>query len=381
MVASRLARFASTIFSEISAMAQEYDAVDLGQGYPNYEGPDFAKSAAVAAVTGKSNQYPPAKGIPELRLAIARRWELDTDMEVDPETEVTVTSGCTEALAAAFLGLVEPGDEVVLFEPAYDAYPVGCSLAGATVRYVTLRPPDFGVTEEALTQVFSPKTRAIVVNTPHNPTGRVLALGEMNLIARFAQEFDSLVFTDEVYERILYDGNHISMATLPGMWERTVTMSSIGKSFSLTGWKTGWAIAPRELTAGVRAAHNFLTFTTPNPMQHGAAAALAADDGYYTALAASYRRKRDLLANGLSNIGFEVYRPQGAYYVLADHTSFGFDDDVSFVRHLITEVGVAAIPPASFYHRKEDGAKLVRFAFCKDEATIEAALERLSKLA
>lgn len=361
-------------------MAKEYGAVDLGQGYPNYEGPDFAKSAAVAAILEQSNQYPPAMGIPELRSAVAARWRLDTGMDVDPATEITVTSGCTEALAASFLGLVEPGDEVILFEPAYDAYPVGCALSGAVARYVTLRPPAFAITENDLRSVFSAKTRAIVVNTPHNPTGRVLQRAELELIARFCIEYDTIAITDEVYEHILYEGNHINMATLPGMWERTVTLSSIGKSFSLTGWKTGWAIAPQPLTAGVRAAHNFLTFTTPNPMQHGAAAALSIDQSYYDELTNSYRKKRDLLVGGLKEVGFEVYEPQGAYYVLADHTMFGFPDDVRFVRHLIGDIGVAAIPPSSFYHHKEDGSRLVRFAFCKDEATLEAALERLLKL-
>lgn len=380
MVAARLARFGATIFSEITALARRHGAVDLGQGYPSWEGPGFVKLAAQEAIASQSNQYPPSMGLAMLRDQIAARWRKDTGLAVDPDREVTVTSGCTEALAAAFLGLVEPGDEVILIEPTYDAYPVGCSLAGATPRYITLRPPDFRLPVDDLRAAFSSRTRAIVVNSPHNPTGRVYDRQEMELVAQLCQENDALAITDEVYERIVYDGGHIRMATLDGMADRTVTLSSIGKSFSLTGWKTGWAIAPEHLTAGVRAAHQFLTFTTPNPMQHGAAVALAVGDEYYDDLIASYRAKRDKLAEGLASAGFGVFLPQGAYYIVADHTRFGFDDDISFVHHLITQVGVAAIPPSSFYHRKEDGKDLVRFAFCKADDILDEALVRLERL-
>lgn len=380
MVASRLARFGSTVFTEISALAAAHGAVDLGQGYPGWEGPDFVKEAAITAIRERSNQYPPSKGLPELRLAIAERWLADTGMTIDPEAEVTVTSGCTEALAATFLGLFEPGDEVVLFEPAYDAYPVGCSLSGAVPRYVTLHAPDFRFSVAELVEAVGPRTRAILVNTPHNPTGRVFDAAEMEAIAALARSHDLVVVTDEVYERMVYEGTHLRMATLPGMWERTLTLSSIGKSFSLTGWKTGWAIGPEPLTAAVRAAHQFLTFTTPNPMQHGAAAALGAPPSYYEGLSAGYRARRDLLVSGLAEIGFGVSPPEGAYYVLADHTAFGFADDRAFVRHLIAEVGVAAIPPSTFYHRSDEGSRLVRFAFCKDEPVLEEALGRLRSL-
>ncbi|MFO7548642.1 MAG: aminotransferase class I/II-fold pyridoxal phosphate-dependent enzyme [Acidimicrobiia bacterium] len=380
MVASRLAPFGSTVFTEISAAAAAHGAVDLGQGYPSWEGPGFVKEAAIAAIRERSNQYPPSNGVPELRRAIAERWFADTGMAIDPEAEVTVTSGCTEALAATFLGLFEPGDEVVLFEPAYDAYPVGCALSGAVPRYVTLRAPDFRFSVAELVAAVGPRTRAILVNTPHNPTGRVLDAAEMEAIAALARAHDLVVITDEVYERIVYEGTHLRMATLPGMWERTLTLSSIGKSFSLTGWKTGWAIGPKPLTAAVRAAHQFLTFTTPNPMQHGAAAALGAPQTYYEDLVDSYRGRRDLLVSGLAELGFELRPPEGSYYVLADHTRFGFEDDGSFVRHLITEIGVAAIPPSSFYHGSDEGFRLVRFAFCKDERVLTQALERLQVL-
>ncbi len=379
-VASRLAPFGSTVFTEITALARAHGAVDLGQGYPTWEGPDFVKEAAIEAIRSASNQYPPSMGIPELREAIARRWETDTGLAVDPDTQITVTSGCTEALAAAFLGLFEPGDEVILFEPVYDAYPVGCALSGAVARYVTLHHPGFRIDPEALERVVNPRTRAVLVNTPHNPTGRVFDREELEAVAEICRRHDLIAITDEVYERMVYEGTHLRLATFPGMAERTLTLSSIGKSFSLTGWKTGWAIGPDSLTAAVRAAHQFLTFTTPNPMQHGAAAALAAPDAYYDELVAGYRRRRDFLTAGLAELGFDVTVPEGAYYVLADHTPFGFPDDVSFVQHLITEVGVAAIPPSAFYPSSGEGRRLVRFAFCKDEETLGEALRRLRRL-
>ncbi len=380
MVSSRLAPFGSTIFSQITARAAAAGAVDLGQGYPSWEGPTFVKQAAATAIANASNQYPPSAGLPELRSAIAERWKADTGHELDPVAEVTVTSGCTEALAAAFLGLFEPGDEVVLFEPTYDAYPVGCALSGAVPRYVTLHAPDFRFDPSELEAAFTPNTRAVLVNSPHNPTGHVFDMNECLLIGRLAAEHDAIVITDEVYERMVYEGSMVRIATLPDMWDRTLTLSSIGKSFSLTGWKTGWAIGPPALTAGVRAAHQFLTFTTPNPMQAGAAVALRAPDSYYQDLQASYRAKRDLLVSGLREIGFDVRPPAGAYYALADHTPFGFGSDLEFVDHLIDEVGVAAIPPSAFYHRTDEGRRLVRFAFCKDDSLLESALDRLRSL-
>ena len=380
MVSARLSPFGSTVFTTITARARETGAIDLGQGYPSWEGPDFVKRAAVAAILEASNQYPPSMGVPELRQAIADRWKLDTGAEIDPVANVTVTSGCTEALAATFLGTFDPGDRIVLFEPAYDAYPVGCALAGAQPDYVTLHHPHFEFDPSAVRSALEAGARAILVNTPHNPTGKVFTIEEMKFIADMAIEYDALVITDEVYERMVYEGEHIRMATLPGMWERTITLSSIGKSFSLTGWKTGWAIAPEHLTSAVRAAHQFLTFTTPNPMQLGAAAALRAPAEYYEELSAGYAAKRNKLTDGLGEVGFGVVAPQGAYYVLADHTSFGFPDDLAFVDHLITDVGVAAIPPSYFYHVSEEGRRLVRFAFCKDDDTLDAALVRLQKL-
>lgn len=380
-VATRLRPFGNTIFTEISLRARQRKAVDLGQGFPDFEGPDFVKQAAKAGIDLQSNQYPPSMGIPVLREEIAACFGDQTGIEADPDRHVTVTSGCTEALAASFLGLVEPGDRVILLQPWYDAYPVGCALAGALPRFVTLRPPDFRLPEAELRAAFQAGARAIVFNTPHNPTGRVFDHDELALVAELCVAHDVIAFTDEVYEHIRFDGrSHLSLAALPGMWERTVTMSSVGKSFSLTGWKTGWAVAPENLTAGVRAAHQFLTFTTPNPMQHGTAAALSAPGEYFEELRALYTSRRDLLAEGLDRLGFGVYTPEGTYFLLADHRRFGFPDDVAFVNHLIEEVGVAAIPPSVFYNDPADGAELVRFAFCKSESTLRTALKRMEGL-
>ncbi len=379
-VAKRLEPFGETIFTTITELAVEHQAINLGQGFPNFDGPDFVKDAAAEAMARGENQYPRSFGIGPLVEAIADRFTNDTGLPIDPYSHVTVTSGCTEALACTFLGLIEPGDEVVLIEPTYDAYRPDVALAGGIPRFVTLRAPDFHLEAHELRAAFSERTRAILLNTPHNPTGRVFTRDELESVAALCREYDVIAITDEVYEHMVFDGDHVSLATLDGMWDRTVTLSSLGKSFSLTGWKVGWAVGPEHLTAGVRSAHQFLTFTTASPLQHGAAAALRAPAAYYDELVAAYRARRDLLAGGLSDLGFEVFTPAGTYFMLADHTPFGFTDDVAFVRHLIETTGVAAIPPSAFYHHGDDGASLVRFAFCKDEATLAAAIDRLSKL-
>ncbi|MHC4218082.1 MAG: aminotransferase class I/II-fold pyridoxal phosphate-dependent enzyme [Planctomycetota bacterium] len=379
-VADRLASFGSTIFIEMSRLAAEKGAINLGQGFPNFDGPDFVKSAAVEAIGAGHGQYARMFGIPELNRAIADVFTGETGIDLDPDAEVTVTSGCTEALVASFLGLVNPGQEVILFEPYYDSYRACVALAGAEPRFVTLRPPDFAVDPDELRAAFTPRTRAILVNTPHNPTGKVFGRDELELIASLCRRHNCIAITDEVYERLVFEGRHIRLATLDGMWDRTVTLSSLGKTFSLTGWKIGWAIAPPALSRGVRAAHQFITFATATPLQHGAATALRAPASYYRQYVTDYRARRDLLVEGLAGIGFEVYPPQGTYFVLADHTAFGLPDDTAFCRHLIERAGVAAIPPSAFYHDPADGHRLVRFAFCKDEQTLRAALDRLSVL-
>ncbi len=379
--ADRLAPFGVTIFSEMTALAVEHDAINLGQGFPNWAGAGFVKEAAARSmVGGNDDQYPPSAGIPGLRQAIADRYGPLLGRDLDPGAEITVTSGCTEALAASFLGLVNPGDEVVLIEPYYDAYPVNAAIAGAVPKYVQLRAPGFALDPDELRDAFSPNTKAIVVNTPHNPTGRVFTEDELNSIAELCQEFDVLAISDEVYEEMVFDTRHTRLATLPGMWERTLTLSSLGKTFSLTGWKLGWGIGPQWLSDGLRSAHQFLTFTTPTPVQHGGIAALRAPDTFYADLRQSYQAKRDLLASGLTDVGFDVQLPEGTYFLMAGFEAFGFDDDRAFARHLVEKAGVVAIPPSVFYHRPEDGKRLIRFAFCKDEAMLKHAIERLGAL-
>lgn len=372
-----LAPFGVTIFTEMSALAVEHDAINLGQGFPNWDGADFVKKAARQALAeGGHDQYPPMPGIPELRQAIAAHYGPLFGRNPDPDTEITVTSGCTEALAASFLGLINPADEVVLIEPYYDAYPADAAMAGAVPRFVSLRPPEFALDPEELAGVFNENTRVIVFNNPHNPTGRVFDEHELQAIASLCIEYDVIAICDEVYEEMTYENPHRRLATLDGMWERTLTLSSLGKTFSLTGWKVGWAIGPPHLTSGLRSAHQFLTFTTPTPVQHGAVAALSSSTDFYEDMRDGYRSKRDLLAKGLKETGFEVYRPQGTYFMMTGHPDAS--DDREFCRRLVTEAGVAAIPPSVFYNEPFRGAGLIRFAFCKDEATLNEAVERIS---
>jgi L-glutamine---4-(methylsulfanyl)-2-oxobutanoate aminotransferase len=377
-VSDRLAPFGVTIFTEMTRLALEHDAINLGQGFPNWDGAAFVKEAAARSMAdGGNDQYPPSPGIPELRAAIARRYAPLLGRDLDAETEITVTCGCTEALAASFLGLVDPGDEVVIIEPYYDAYPVNVALTGATPRYVALRAPDFALDPDELRKAFGPRTKAIVVNNPHNPTGRVFDREELGTIAELCLEHDVIAICDEVYEEMTYELTHQRLATFEGMWERTLTLSSLGKTFSLTGWKVGWAIGPASLTAGLRAAHQFLTFTTPTPVQHGAVAALGAPESFYDEMRDSYRQKRDLLARGLESTGFEVHIPQGTYFLMASHPDAG--DDRAFCRRLVADAGVATIPPSVFYHRPELGSGMVRFAFCKDPEVLTEAIDRLRR--
>jgi aspartate/methionine/tyrosine aminotransferase len=377
----RLAPFGTTIFTEMTDLARKHDAINLGQGFPNWDGADFVKKAAIESLeTGGSDQYPPSPGIPSLRRALADAYGPKLGRELDPDIEITVTCGCTEALAASMLGLINPGDEVVLIEPFYDAYPADLAMAGAVPRFVTVRPPDFVLDPDELRAAFGPKTRAILFNNPHNPTGRVFTDAELSLIAELCIENDAIAVCDEVYEEMVYERPHRRLATHPDMWPRTLTLSSLGKTFSLTGWKVGWAIGPADLSAGLRSAHQFLTFTTPTPVQHGAAAALHPPEGFYEAMRSGYREKRDLLAKGLEEIGFEVFVPEGTYFLMARHSGFGLGDDRAFCRHLVTEAGVAAIPPSVFYATPGEGSELVRFAFCKDEETLSRAIDRMAVL-
>lgn len=399
--ASRLRPFGTTIFAEMTALAVRHEAINLSQGFPDFDGPGFLKRAAAEAVEAGHNQYARTQGVPALNEAIASTFSARTGVEIDPHGEVTVTSGCTEALVACCLGLLEPGDEVVAFEPFYDAYQADVALAGAVVRPVTLRVGldsggrcRFGFDEAQLRAAFGPGTRAVLLNTPHNPTGKVFTLGELSLIADLARRHDAIVIADEVYEHLTFDPDrpHVSIAGLPGMAERTVTLSSLGKTFSLTGWKVGWAIAPRALTAGIRAAHQFLTFATATPLQHAAAAALGSPEGddYIRRLHAAYTERRRRLASALADLGFGVIEPEGTYFIMADHTPVserlglsvsvgGSADDFAMARWLIEHAGVATIPPSVFYLDKAEGRRYVRFAFCKRAETLERAVEALRR--
>ncbi|KAI9106459.1 hypothetical protein K1719_021987 [Acacia pycnantha] len=376
-VAKRLEKFKTTIFTQMSMLANKYGAINLGQGFPNFDGPDFVKEAAIQAVRDGKNQYARGPGVPDLSLAIADRFKKDTGLTVDPEEEVTVTTGCTEAIAATMLGLINPGDEVVLFAPFYDSYEATLSMAGAKIKCITLRPPDFAVPIEELRSTISKSTRAILINTPHNPTGKMFTQEELNTIASLCIENDVLAFADEVYDKLSFDMDHISIASLPRMFERTVTMNSLGKTFSLTGWKVGWAIAPPHLTWGLRQAHSFLTFATCTPMQWATAAALRAPDSYFVELKRDYMAKREILVDGLRAVGFKVFPSSGTYFIIVDHTPFGLENDVEFCEYLIKEVGVVAIPTSVFYLNPGEGKNLVRFTFCKDEETLRSAVERM----
>ncbi len=379
-MARRLEGFGTTIFTEMTRLAAEHGAVNLAQGFPDFDGPEFVKEAAVAAIRRGHGQYARMSGIPEVHAALAAKYRRDYGLDYAADMELTVTSGATEAIFAAIQGTCEPGDEVVLFEPYYDSYRASVAMASAVPRFVTLRAPGWTFDPEELAQAFTPKTRAILLNTPHNPTGKVFSREDLELVSGLCRERDVLCITDEVYEHILYDGEHVPMATLPGMRERTITISSFGKTFSLTGWKIGWAAAPPALTAAVRAAHQFITFATATPLQHAAAAALAIGPDYYRDLAASYRRRRDYLVAELSGLGFRVDPPAGTYYICADFRPLGFADDVAFCRYLIEEVGVAAIPPSAFYENTRYGKTYARFAFCKKEETLREAVRRLRSL-
>jgi N-succinyldiaminopimelate aminotransferase len=376
---SRLAGFGTSVFAEMTALAREHGAVNLGQGYPDFDGPEFVKQAAVAALRAGHNQYAPMPGLPALQEAVAEHQRRFYGLEHDPAAEITIHAGATEALCATFAALLDPGDEAIVFQPFYDAYLPGIALAQATPRVVPLAPPEFRLDPDALEAAVSPRARLLVLNSPHNPVGRVFTRDELDAIAAVCLRHDLLVVTDEVYEHIVFDGEHVPVATLPGMRERTVTISSAGKTFSLTGWKVGWTCAPPDLAAAVRAVHQFVTFAVATPFQHAVAAALAAGDDYYARLGAAYRARRDRLCDGLEEVGFGVRRPEGTYFAVADIRPLGYDDDETFCRTLVERVGIAAIPVSAFASGK--GIRhLVRFAFCKDDATLDEGLRRLRRL-
>jgi len=371
----------TTIFAEMSALAVETGSVNLGQGFPDTDGPaEVARVAADAVLSGLGNQYPPGAGIPELRTAVAAHQKRFYGLDLDPETEVLVTAGATEAVAAAMLALLEPGDEVIALEPYYDSYAACIAMAGARRVPVTLRAPLFRPDLDALRDAITSRTRLILLNTPHNPTGMVATAEELAVIAELAIQHDLLVVTDEVYEHLVFEGAHIPIATLPGMRERTVTISSGAKTFSFTGWKIGWVTGTPELVTAVRTAKQFLTFVNGGPFQYAIAAGLALPDAFYTDAAASLRRKRDLLADGLRSAGFDVFVPQGTYFITTDIAALGEPDGLEFCRSLPRRCGVVAVPNVVFYDDRDAGRTHVRFAFCKRDEVLAEAAERLGRL-
>jgi N-succinyldiaminopimelate aminotransferase len=372
-VASRLAAFGTTIFTEMSSLAERTGSVNLGQGFPDEDGPPELLAAAREAIAAGFNQYAPLGGVPALREAIAAHQARWYGMEVDPETGVQVTFGATEAMSAALLALLEPGDEVVLIDPAYDAYAAAVALAGGVRRTVTLRPPDWALDPGELEAAIGPRTRVLVLNTPHNPTGKVFSRAELEVIAEACVEHDLVAISDEVYEHLVFDGEHVPIATLEGMAERTLTVSSLGKSFSCTGWKVGWACGPAPLVAGVAAVKQYSTFSGGTPFQVAGAAALALGDHWYAAFTDGMRAKRDRLCAGLRDAGLEVIEPAGTYFanVLVE------GDGVEFCLALPERAGVVAIPTGVFYEDPDAGRSLVRFAFCKRPEVIDEGVRRL----
>ena len=385
-LSDRVSHFTESVIREMTRQAMLHGAVNLAQGFPDFSAPPQIKQAAQEAVAGDVNQYAITWGAKSLRNAIARQMGVWQRITVDPEKEITVCCGSTEAMISTLLAVCNTGDEVVIFEPFYENYGPDSVLSGAKPKFVKLRPPqtDWGewtFDEKELRQVFDKHTKAIILNTPNNPTGKVFTRAELELIRDLCLEFDVLAITDEIYEHIIYDGTeHISMVSLDGMRDRTVTLNGMSKTYSVTGWRVGWAVAPERITNAIRKVHDFLTVGAPSPLQEAGAAALSLPAEYYVKLAEGYRVRRDQLMPALTSAGFQCFRPRGAYYVMTDISAFGFKDDVSFAKYLVQEIGVACVPGSSFYRDPRDGAKQVRFAFCKRPETLSEAAKRLSKL-
>src|SRR5436190_1364890 len=389
-VSRKAASFTESVIREMTREAMKYGAVNLGQGLPDFAAPEDVKQKAMEAIAADHNQYAITWGVKSFRDAIAKKTMWFLGMDLDPEAEITVTCGSTEGMIAAMMATVDPTEEVIVFEPFYENYAPDAILSDATPRHVPLYRTDNGFVFdcEELRAAFNEKTKAIIICNPNNPTGKVFTKDELEFIADLCKEFDALVFTDEIYEHIIYDAkedddpfNHVSMATIPGMRERTVVVNSMSKTYSVTGWRVGYCIAPPDITAAIRKVHDFLTVGAANCLQHAGAYALSLPPSYYEDLQREYQKKRDFIVPVLQNAGFKCDSPDGAYYVMCDTSAFGFANDIDFTKHLIREIGVAVVPGSSFYHDAALGSQMVRFCFCKKDETLEAAAERLAKLA
>jgi aspartate/methionine/tyrosine aminotransferase len=374
-------KFTESVIREMTRLAMRHGATNLAQGFPDFPAPAALKQAAADAIAADINQYAITWGAKPFRDAIAAKYRRTYGMEFDPEREITVCCGATEGMIASLMAVIDPGDEVVLFEPFYENYNPDTQLCGAEARYVKLSAPEWTFDREELRRAFTPRTKAIILNTPNNPTGKVFTREELEYIAGLCQEFDALAITDEIYEHILYDGaTHIPILSLPGMRERSILVNSMSKTYSVTCWRVGWVLAPPDLTDSIRKVHDFLTVGAAAPLQQAGAMALAWGDEYYQALASEYARRRDHIVESLNRAGFRCFVPRGAYYVMTDISGFGFSDDVAFCRHLIENLGLAAVPGSSFYSQTGGGNQQVRFCFCKKYETLESARQQLLRL-
>jgi aspartate/methionine/tyrosine aminotransferase len=376
----RALSFTESVIRDMTRVCLRHNGVNLSQGFPDFAAPAEIKEAAARAIFADANQYAITWGTPALRQAITEKFAGVNGVEMDPEKEVTVCCGSTECMIASLLAIVNPGEEVIIFEPFYENYGPDAILCGATPRFITLHEPDWHFDEKELASAFNKKTKAIVLNTPNNPTGKVFSREELEFIAGLCRKWGVIAVTDEIYEHILYEGaHHISMASLAGMRDQTITINSISKTYSLTGWRVGWALAPEHLTASIRKVHDFLTVGAAHPLQEAAATALKMGGAYYATLAEEYRERRDFLISILEEAGFKTYRPKGAYYIMTDIAHFGFQDDVACAFHLVEKVGVATVPGSTFYSRPELGRTKIRFAFPKKMETLQEAARRLKK--
>jgi aspartate/methionine/tyrosine aminotransferase len=384
-ISRKASSFTESVIREMTRQASLHGAINLSQGFPDFPAPEDIKRAAIDAIQADINQYAITWGAKRLRDAIAAKTRWHLGLEIDPDRQIVVTCGSTEAMIATMLAVIDPGDEVIVFEPFYENYGPDAILSDAVTRYVTLYPPDWRFDPEELRSAFNEKTRAIIINTPHNPTGKVFTREELRIIADLCIEHDVLALTDEIYEHIWYrdparPAGHIAIATLDGMRDRTVTINSLSKTYSVTGWRVGYAIASPDLINGIRQVHDFLTVGAAAPLQEAGVYALSMPVSYYEKLQHEYQRRRDYLLGVLEEAGFKCYKPDGAYYIMTDITDFGFENDVKFTQHLIRDIGVAVVPGSSFYRRRELGAQQVRFCYCKRDETLQAAAERLQKL-